>query len=101
MAHQSPLKPTTFTLRNATEHDNKLVMNIVNQAYSLESGEASGVAFKVGDRWTNADEPAVFIQDGRCIVACDKNDSIIGVICYDLNYHGDTSQGEFGPLAVL
>ena len=89
-----------FSLRDAQSDDITTVMEIVNEAYSVESDEASGVAFKTGPRFTTADEPAVFVSDGRCIVAEDKEKTILGSICYDLNYHGDNKQGEFGPLAV-
>lgn len=89
-----------YSLRDAKSSDQQAIMDIVNDAYSVESDESSGVAFKTGPRFTALDEPAVFVNDGRCIVAEDSDGAILGTICYDLNYHGDTSQGEFGPLAV-
>jgi len=89
-----------FSLRIATSGDVSVVMQIVNEAYSIESDSDSGVAFKTGARFPTSEEPAVFVDNEQCIVACDHDGKVLGTICFDLDYHGDTSQGEFGPLAV-
>ena len=90
----------SYELRNAVEDDTDKLMEIVNTAYSVESCKSSGVCFKTGARWTDKAEPGAFVKHGRCIVASGDDGRVIGTICYALDYHGDTSQGEFGPLAV-
>jgi GNAT superfamily N-acetyltransferase len=85
-----------LTIRAATAEDVPTLINLINAAYEVESGD-SGIAFKRTERIVRDEEVSAPVAEGRVRVCMANDGSVLGTIIFKLE--GAHSIG-FGPFAV-